>query len=133
MDSILTSMKKMLGIEEDYEAFDMDLIININSVFTILNQLGIGPEDGYMIAGKENLWEEFLIDDANVEAVKSYMYLKLRLLFDPPSNSFLVTSLENQVKEFEWRLAVQVEKGVDGCDSRRCVDASWNSGTEMGD
>lgn len=117
MDSILTSMKKMLGIEKEYDAFDTDLIININSVFTVLNQLGVGPKDAYSISTEDDTWSDFFADGKTIEAVKSYMYLKLRLMFDPPSNSFLVDSLNNQIRELEWRLNVFVDEGVEECDS----------------
>ena len=83
-ESILTSIKKLLGIPEDHEHFDVDIIMHINSVFMILTQLGIGPDDGFKITDKLTTWNEYLPDGANIESVKSYMYLKVRLLFDPP-------------------------------------------------
>ena len=111
-ESILTSIKKMLGITEDYEHFDPDLIIHINSVFSILKQLGVGPANGYHITDDTNVWSEFLSDANDLEMVKSYMYLKVRLLFDPPTGGVL-DAINKSVAEFEWRLnvAVDPEKG----------------------
>ena len=81
MESILTSIKKMLGITEDYTHFDADIIMHINSVFSILTQLGIGPEDGFVIQDDKAVWTDFIKDNSKMEAVKSYMYLKVKLLF----------------------------------------------------
>jgi len=107
MDSILTSIKKLLGIDESIEDFDLDLIIHINSVFMILNQMGVGPEEGYTISSKDNVWSEFTNDNNSIEAVKSYVYLKTRLMFDPPTgSSALVESINNMIKELEWRLYI---------------------------
>lgn len=103
-DSILNGTKKILGVGAEYDAFDLDIITHINSVFSTLQQLGIGPEEGFMIEGEDELWEDFLGNDKRLNAVKSYTYLRVRLLFDPPANSFLVASLDEQRKELEWRL-----------------------------
>lgn len=108
-ESILTSVKKMLGIAEEYTQFDSDLVIHINSVFTILQQLGVGPVKGFSIVDKFSTWTDFLSDNSKLEAVKSYMYLKVRLLFDPPSSSYVVTSYEKLANELEWRLNVESE------------------------
>lgn len=108
MDSILTSIKKLLGITEEYTHFDDDLVMHINSVFMILTQLGVGPEDGYAITGKDNNWTEF-IDDNRLEAVKSYVHLKVKLLFDPPQSSAVMESMNRMISEFEWRLNVAAE------------------------
>ena len=108
MDSILTSIKKLLGITEEYTHFDDDLVMHINSVFMILTQLGVGPEDGYAITGKDNKWTEF-IDDNRLEAVKSYVHLKVKLLFDPPQSSAVMESMNRMISEFEWRLNVAAE------------------------
>lgn len=113
-DSILLSIKKMLGICDDYNAFDQDIIIHINSVFMILNQLGVGPVGQcFMITGESESWEDFLKDNQKIELVKSYMYLKVRLIFDPPSTGVLHEAMERQISEFEWRLSVQVDPGVE--------------------
>lgn len=109
MDSILTSVKKMLGIAEDYEHFDADIILHINSVFMILNQLGVGPNTGFSIDDKTAAWTDYLDDNARLESVKTYMYLRVRLLFDPPINSAVVDVIQKQIDEIGWRLREQVE------------------------
>lgn len=109
MESILTSIKKLLGIEDDYTAFDTDIIININSVFMTLNQLGVGPKSGFSISGKETSWSAYLGDSKLVEGVKMYVYLKVRLAFDPPNHAFVIESINKQIAELEWRLTVQAE------------------------
>ena len=87
MDSILTSIKKLLGITEEYMHFDTDLIIHINTVFSILNHLGVGPTNGFTIADKKAVWKDFTSDDKKIEMVKTYVYLKVKLIFDPPASS----------------------------------------------
>ena len=119
IQSILESTKKILGIEAEYTPFDVDIITHINSVFSTLNQLGIGPANGFMIEDAAPTWDDFLGDDPRFNAVKSYVYLRVRLLFDPPTTSYLMTALNEQVKELEWRLNVQVDveetsPGIDG-------------------
>ena len=109
MDSILTSIKKLLGITEEYTHFDTDLIIHINSVFATLTQLGVGPSEGFVIIDKDNNWEEFTNDNVLIESVKSYMYLKVRLLFDPPTSSAVIESYKQMINEFEWRLNVAAD------------------------
>lgn len=111
MDSILTSIKKLLGITEEYEYFDTDLIIHINSVFSILAQLGIGPKDGFSIRDKTSKWSDFLNDkdDKRLEMIKSYVYMKVKLMFDPPTNSSLLESMTRFTNEFEWRANVVVD------------------------
>ena len=108
MDSILNSVKKKLGIQEDYTHFDEDIIMDINSVFMILNQLGVGPDEPFTIEDEDAYWEDF-IDNTRIEAVKSYMYMRVRLMFDPPTSGFLVDSLKKQIDELEWRMLVQAE------------------------
>lgn len=109
MDSILTSIKKLLGITEEYEHFDMDLIIHINSVFMVLNQLGVGPEEGFSITGKDETWDQFLTNPTQIDLAKSYVYLKTKLLFDPPLSSAVIEAINRQIAEFEWRLNVAVD------------------------
>ena len=109
MDNILSSIKKLLGIPTEETAFDSDIIMHINSVFMILTQLGVGPSDGFTISDDYGLWSDFIPDGQNLELVKSYMYMKVRLLFDPPTNSSVLTSMEKTINEFEWRLNVQAE------------------------
>ena len=109
MDSILTSVKKMLGIPEEYEQFDMDIIMHINSVFMILTQLGVGPEEGFTISNKSDKWSDFIGEGKLVELVKSYVYLKVRLIFDPPQSSSIIEAMNRQISEFEWRINVEVD------------------------
>lgn len=109
MESILTSIKKLLGIPEDYTAYDDQVTIHINSVFMILTQLGVGPEEGFTIKDKEAVWIDFVSDETKLELIKSYVYLKVKLLFDPPSNSSVIESINRQIDEFEWRLNVNAE------------------------
>lgn len=109
MDSILTSIKLLLGITEDYEAFDQQLIMHINSVFMVLTQLGVGPTEGFMIENKNDTWDDFITDDSNLQTVKSYMYLKVKMLFDPPSTSAVMDSTNRMINELEWRLNSQAE------------------------
>ena len=109
MESILTSIKKLLGIAEDYEAFDTDIMIHINSVFMILTQLGVGPAKGFRITGPYETWEEFVSDGIVADAVKTYVYLKVRLLFDPPTSSAVMDAINRSISEYEWRLNVAAE------------------------
>lgn len=110
MESILTSVKKMLGITEDYEHFDSDIVMHINSVFMILSQLGVGPANGFSISDKFATWTDFLPEDnKNFEAVKTYMYLKVRLIFDPPLSSAVMEAMKQMISELEWRLNAEAE------------------------
>ncbi len=102
-ESILTSIKKLLGITEEYTHFDADIIMHINSVFMILMQLGIGPADGFSISDSDSVWSDFLSDATWLELVKSYVYIKVRLIFDPPQSGTLISAMEKQASEFEWR------------------------------
>ena len=104
MDSILTSVKKMLGITSEYTHFDADIIMHINSVFMILNQLGVGPKEGFSISSDVETWDEFTNDNLTIESVKSYTYLKVGLLFDPPTSSNVLDARNRLVSELEWRL-----------------------------
>lgn len=109
MDSILTSIKKMLGIDEEYEQFDPELIMFINSAFGILFQLGVGPTDApFKIESSGESWDEFIQED-QIETVKSYVFMKVKLMFDPPSSSFVLSSYQDLIKEFEWRCNVDAE------------------------
>lgn len=107
--SILHDIKKMLGPSYDDDSFDTDIIIHINSTFTTLRQLGVGPAKGYRISDEDNLWSEFVKDEEMLDSVKTYIYLKVKLIFDPPLNGTLYEAFERQVKELEWRLNVSVE------------------------
>lgn len=112
MESILTSIKKLLGIEENYEHFDQDIIIHINSTLMILTQLGVGPSKGFMIYDKNSLWSDFIANDAEIEAVKTYTYLKVKLLFDPPLSSSVIESINRSISELEWRINIIVDTGI---------------------
>lgn len=109
MESILTSVKKMLGITEEYTHFDADIIMHINSVFMILTQLGVGPEKGFHIEDETDTWFDFLKSVDDLHMVKSYMYMKVRLLFDPPASSAVMECMKQMIAEFEWRLNVAVD------------------------
>lgn len=113
MDSILVTIKKMLGIDEDYDAFDTDIIVNINSALMTLTQIGIGPDQGFYIDSEEQTWEALLLDRKDLESVKMFIYQTVRLNFDPPSNSFVVSAVQKNLEEIIWRLSVQVGK-IDG-------------------
>ena len=110
MDSILTSIKKLLGITEEYEHFDADIIMHINTVFMILNQLGVGPANGFSIKDKSAVWSDYISDEENLEAVKTYMHLKVKLLFDPPSSSVVMECTNRMISELEWRLNISAGK-----------------------
>ena len=112
--SILLSVKKMLGIDSDYKHFDEDLIMHINSVVSILYQIGVGPENGFRIDDADAYWNDFISDDKNLELVKSYVYLKVRLLFDPTTNSALTESINRQISELEWRITLSAEPTYNG-------------------
>lgn len=109
MDSILTTIKKMLGIEADYKAFDIDLIVNINSALMTLNQLGIGPDSGFSITSDVEYWSDLLGSSTNLDGVKTYIYLKVKLIFDPPTNSAVIDAINRTISELEWRLMAQVD------------------------
>ena len=109
MDSVLTTIKKLLGIEKDYTHFDNDIIMHINSALMTLNQLGVGPESPASITSEMDTWEKTLGDLKNMEAVKTYIYLKVRMVFDPPTSSFVLDAMNKQANELEWRLNVQSE------------------------
>lgn len=109
IESILDSTKKIIGLNRCYEAFDDDLIMFINSIFLVLKQLGIGPETGFVIHDSSATWSDYIPDSDLVEAVKSYVGLKGKMVFDPPSNSNLLQALTNSIAELEWRLNVEVD------------------------
>ena len=108
MESILTSIKKLLGISEEYEHFDPDIIMHINSALMILTQMGIGPADGFTIEDDTSTWNDFLGDSTKIEAVKTYIHHKVRLMFDPPTGGAL-DALSRTTSELEWRLSVAAD------------------------
>ena len=110
MDSILLSVKKMLGIVPEYTHFDGDLIIHINSVLSILTQLGVGPDEGYSISGVSDKWSSFVQPSHLLEMAKSYTYMKVRMLFDPPTGGAVSEAMKQQIAEYEWRITVAVDE-----------------------
>lgn len=110
-DSILLSIKSMLGLSKDYTPFDAELVGHINSAIMVAHQLGIGSND-FMITGSYETWQDWLGDDlARLPAIRHYIYMRTKLSWDPQANAFLVTSLEKQIEEMTWRLNVQAEAG----------------------
>ena len=108
-NSILNTIKEMMGIEIEETAFDNDIIVHINTVFFILNQLGVGPTEPFIIRDEYATWDNFISDSTNLESIKTYMYLKVKLLFDPPQSSSHVEALKQSASEFEWRLNLVAE------------------------
>jgi hypothetical protein len=105
-ESILKSTKKILGLADDYTPFDLDVITHINAAFSLLDQLGIGQPGGFFIADESSVWDDFIAPPNQLNLVKTYIFLKVRMLFDPPSSSFLINAMNDQIKEYEWRLNV---------------------------
>jgi len=108
-DSILTSIKSLLGLQEEDTHFDNDIIMHINSVFFILNQLGVGDPNGFSITDRYKRWDSYLSTNLNLNAVKSYIYLKVRLLFDPPLSNALINIINDQISELEFRIMITVD------------------------
>ena len=108
-DSILDSIKKVLGLDPEYTEFDIDIIMHINSIFSTLHQLGVGPEEEFSISDNTSIWDDFIGTTKDINSVKSYVYLKARLMFDPPATSFAIAAFEKQATELEWRLNVVTE------------------------
>ena len=108
-ESILTSIKKLLGITEEYTHFDSDIIMHINSVLAILTQLGVGSADGFTISDDSSTWKDFMGEDKKFEFVKSYVHLKVKLLFDPPLSSAVMESMNRMISELEWRILVATD------------------------
>lgn len=111
-DSILTSTKNVLGMTADYTVYDGQIIMYINSVFATLHQLGAGPDPSYAITDASETWEDFIGSIENINSVKTYMYLKVRMMFDPPSTSFAIAAMEKQIEEHEFRLNVEMERTI---------------------
>lgn len=104
-DSILTTIKKLLGLSEEMTQFDTDIILHINANLITLNQIGVGPSEGYIITDSSDTWGDFIEgNNALYEPVKAYIYLRVRMIFDPPTNSFVFDAMKNQAAEYEWRL-----------------------------
>lgn len=109
LDSILLSTKKSLGLDPSVTEFDPDIIMCINTSLNVLTQLGVGPIEGFSISSEENIWSEFIGEDPRLNIVKSYVYLKTKMIFDPPTVGSLVSACNDQIKELEWRINVQVD------------------------
>lgn len=112
-NSILNSVKKLLGIPSNYTNFDTDIILHINSVFMTLTQLGLGPESGFSISDAVTTWSDFIPDEFNLHGVKTYMFLRVKLLFDPPLSTAVTECYKRQIEELEWRLNFEAEGGQD--------------------
>lgn len=112
MGSILTTIKKLLGIPKEFTQFDLDIIIQINSAFSILRQLGVGPESGFRIEDDSDCWEDFIHDDETIEMFKTYIFQRVRLTFDPPSTSFAIDAIKESIKEIEWRLCSEMDERI---------------------
>ncbi|MGN1394182.1 MAG: hypothetical protein ACI4V7_09180 [Succinivibrionaceae bacterium] len=110
---ILPSVKNLLGIDNDCKSFDDQLVMHINSVFTILKRMGVGPSEGFSIKGETERWEDFIQDDIDLESVKSYMHLKVRLIFDPPNGSAMMEAIKENIKELEWSLNFEADAMAD--------------------
>lgn len=105
LDSVLDTTKKMLDISPDYTAFDINLVVYINGVFSTLHQLGVGSKSPFTITGRYEKWADFTQDDETIESVKTYMALSVRLVFDPPNTSFGISAIEKMIEQLSWRLA----------------------------
>lgn len=112
MESILNSIKKLLGITDDYDCFDMDIVIQINTAFSVLTQIGVGPKNGFQIEDANAIWTDFIEDDPRLGMVKTYVYLKVKLAFDPPTSSSVLDSYKSTIQEYEWRLQVATDPPV---------------------
>lgn len=128
-NSILKSTKKILGLADDYTPFDHDIITHINSVFMTLLDLGVGTSSGFMIEDDSAVWDDFVSGDTRINAVRTYMFLKVRMYFDPPQNSFAVDAMERQIDELEWRINVRQEATdyVDPGTSQFKIDGMANA------
>lgn len=124
-ESILTSVKKMLGIAEEYEHFDPDLLMHINSALAVLTQLGVGPTSGLMISDKTTTWNDLIFHENKLQLVKTYVFLKVKLMFDPPLSSSVLECYKTQISELEWRLNVAAETDASSSGS----DAEEYTGT----
>lgn len=117
LDSILSSVKKQLGAEIDYEHFDPEIILNINAAFATLNQLGVGPKNGFSITGEDEVWTDYIADNDNVlNLVKPYVYLKVKCIFDPPQVSYVLDTYQQMINEYEWRLKTICDEFPDDKD-----------------
>lgn len=115
MESILDTIKKMLGVESEYEAFDVDIIVGINSALMALHQIGVG-EEPFLITGKEETWNDYFSGRPDIESIKTYIFLKVKMGFDPPTSSFVLEAQKELLKEYEWRIYIQCDRDKDWGD-----------------
>lgn len=125
-ESILTSIKKLLGIDSEYDQFDSDIIMNINAAFFTLSQIGVGPKEGIVIMGDKETYSLFFNDPDKISQIKMYLYYKTKMGFDPPASSAVMESLKAMIQEAEWRLSVSVDPpDTFGDDQRKCWPWRW--------
>jgi len=108
-ESIFESIKSLLGPDASYDVFDQDILIHINTAISVLTQLGVGPAGGFIVTGPDETWKDFIGDDKTLQMVKSYIYMKVKMIFDPPANSSVLSAYQEACKEYEWRLNVEVD------------------------
>lgn len=108
-ESIFESIKSLLGPDASYDVFDQDILIHINTAISVLTQLGVGPATGFMVTGPDETWQDFIGDDKTLQMVKTYIYMKVKMAFDPPVNSSVLNAYNEACKEYEWRLNVEVD------------------------
>lgn len=111
MDSILLTVKQLLGVDPYCDHFDTEILVHTNSALMVLNQLGVGPPNGFVVTGNSETWSDFIGTSTDLEMVKTYVYVKVKLVFDPPQSSAAIESLKQLINEYEWRLNVQVDPG----------------------
>lgn len=109
MDSILNTIKKLLGIDSEDSSFDIDIMVIINSIIPTLSQIGVGPSNGFIVTSTDDKWLDYINNTINLEGVKTYIYLRTKLIFDPPGNSTVIESLNKNISELEWRMMLAVE------------------------
>lgn len=115
-DSILIGTKKIIGVPEEDTSFDIDIITHINSVFSVLQQLGVGPSTGFMVEDDCDEWSDYITDNNQYNMVRTYMFLKTKMFFDPPPTSYMIDAMNKQIQELEFRLHVQREFDLDPVD-----------------
>ena len=109
-DSILDTIKKLIGIDSEDDSFDVDILTAINSTIPALSQMGIGPKKGYIVLSRDNTWTDYIPNQTiNLEGVKTYIYLKTKMIFDPPANSTTIEAFNKVMSELEWRMMLSVE------------------------
>lgn len=108
-ESIFNSIKSLLGPDDSYNVFDPDILIHINTAISVLTQLGVGPSAGFVVTGPNEKWSDFIGDDKTLNMVKTYIYMKVKMAFDPPANSSVLSAYQEACKEYEWRMNVEVD------------------------